>query len=90
MSRSAEAQGDVLFELNGSLQVGDVSVIHPGASTFRRAAAKTAGGAAAHHSKQKRCQYGRQGFTGYVAVPGNVRPLRQTFFVKPVMISLPA
>jgi hypothetical protein len=32
------------------LQVGDLSVIHPGASTFRRAAANTAGTAAAHTS----------------------------------------
>jgi hypothetical protein len=47
----AEARGDVLFKLNGFLQLGDVSVIHPGTSTFRRAAANTAGAAAAHCDK---------------------------------------
>jgi hypothetical protein len=59
----AKARGDVLFELNGSLQVGDVSVIHPGASSFRRAAANSAGAAAAHRDEQKRRQYRRQGST---------------------------
>jgi hypothetical protein len=52
----AEALGDVLFELNSALQVGEVSVIHPGASSFRCAAANTPGAAAAHHDEQKRHQ----------------------------------
>jgi hypothetical protein len=40
---NTEAQGGALFELGSKLQVGDVSIIHPGAHTFRRAAASTAG-----------------------------------------------
>jgi hypothetical protein len=64
-----EARGDVLFELNGSVQVGDVSVIHPGTSSFRRAAAHSAGAAAAHRNEQKRHHYRRQGSTGYLFVP---------------------
>jgi hypothetical protein len=64
-----EARGDVLFELNGTLRVGDVSVIHPGASSFRRAAANSAGAAAALRDEQKRRQYRLQGSTGYLFVP---------------------
>jgi hypothetical protein len=36
------------------LQVGDVSIIHPGASSSRRTAASTAGTAAAQRDEQKR------------------------------------
>jgi hypothetical protein len=60
----AKVRGDVPFELNGSLQVGDVPVIHPVASTFCRAAANTAGAAAAHRGMQKRRQYRLQGSAG--------------------------
>jgi hypothetical protein len=51
------------------LQVGDVSVIHPGTSTFHRTAANTAGATLAHHDKQKRWQYRRQGSMGCLFVP---------------------
>jgi hypothetical protein len=51
------------------LQVGDVSAIHPGASTSRHAAASTAGAAAAHREEQKRRQYRRQRSTEYLFVP---------------------
>jgi hypothetical protein len=51
------------------LQVGDVSAIHTGASTFRCAAENTAGAAAARLDEQKRGQYRFQGSTGYLIVP---------------------
>jgi hypothetical protein len=65
----AEPRGDVLFEINGSLQVGDISAIHPGARKFRRAAANTAGAAVAYVNEQKRRQHRRQGPTRYLFVP---------------------
>jgi hypothetical protein len=46
-----------LFELGGTLQVRDVSIIRPGTSSFRRAAAATAGAAAALCDQQKCPQY---------------------------------
>jgi hypothetical protein len=61
----AEAWGDFVFELNGSLQVGNVFVFYPDANF----AANTACGAAAHRDKQKRRQYRCQGSTGYLFVP---------------------
>jgi hypothetical protein len=38
----AEARGDILYVLTNELQVGDVSVVHPGAAQYLRAAAATA------------------------------------------------
>jgi hypothetical protein len=49
-----EARGDPLFELSGSLQVGDVSIIHPDTSALRHAGANTDGAAVAHRDEQKR------------------------------------
>jgi hypothetical protein len=55
----AEARRDVLFELDGTLQVGDLSIVYPGAHTFRQAAARTVGAAAdvceKHHQGSMRC-----------------------------------
>jgi hypothetical protein len=43
----AGARGDLLFSLEGEQWVGDVSIIHPGAATYRAAAAQTDGSSAA-------------------------------------------
>jgi hypothetical protein len=52
--------------------VGDVSIIHPGAATYRRAAAATAGAAAAIRDQQKRTQYRNYGDTAFRFVPLSV------------------
>jgi hypothetical protein len=43
----AEARGDILYVLTNELQVGDLSVVHPGAARYCRAAAATPGAATA-------------------------------------------
>jgi hypothetical protein len=60
----AEARRDVLFELDGMLQVGDVSIVYPGAHTFRQAAARTVGAAADVCDKKH-----HQGSIGCLSVP---------------------
>jgi hypothetical protein len=47
------ARRDLLFSLEGQQCLGDVSVIHPGASTYCVVAAKTNGGAAARRDAAK-------------------------------------
>jgi hypothetical protein len=51
------ARGDLLFSLEGQQCVGEVSVIHPGASTYFAVAAKTDGGAAALRDAAKTALY---------------------------------
>jgi hypothetical protein len=53
----AKARGDILYVLTNELQVGDVSVVHPGAARYRRAAAATPGAAAVQRDAEKRARY---------------------------------
>jgi hypothetical protein len=63
------ARGDILFVLDAELCVADVSIIHPGASTYRQAAAATAGAAAAIRDTAKRAQYRTGELSAYRFVP---------------------
>jgi hypothetical protein len=65
----ARACGDLLFSLEGQQCVGDVSVIHPGASTYCAVAAKTDGGAAARRDAAKTALYRGYGAGYYRFVP---------------------
>jgi hypothetical protein len=66
-------RGDILLVLQSALTVTDISVIHPAARTYVRAAAATAGSAAAVRDQQKRARYDRGGDTGgYAFVPLSV------------------
>jgi hypothetical protein len=65
----ARACGDLLFSLEGQQCVGDVSVIHPGASTYCAVAAKTDGGAAARRDAAKTALYRGYGAGCYRFVP---------------------
>jgi hypothetical protein len=61
--------GDILAMLPRRLTVADVSVIHPGADTYVRAAASTAGSAAKTRDAQKYAKYNRAGSAVYRMVP---------------------
>jgi hypothetical protein len=68
----AEARGDILYVLTNELQVGDVSVVHPGAALYRRAAAATPGAAAAQRDAEKRAQYRQDEWDAYRSTPLSV------------------
>jgi hypothetical protein len=53
----AEAQGDILYLLTNELQVGDVSVVHTGATRYHQALAAISGAAAAQRDTEKWVQY---------------------------------
>jgi hypothetical protein len=53
----AKSQGDILHVLTNEVQVGDLSLIHPGAAQYRRAAAATSGAAVGQRDNEKRAQY---------------------------------
>jgi hypothetical protein len=65
----AGARANLLFSLEGEQWVGDVSIIHPGAATYRAATAQTDGGAAARRGVEKTSQYWRYGPGCYHVVP---------------------
>jgi hypothetical protein len=65
----AGARGNLLFSLEGEQWVGDVSIIHPGAATYRAAAAQTDGSAAARRDVEKTSHYRRYGAGCYHVVP---------------------
>jgi len=71
-SRNAGDRGDILLALQRALTVGDVSVIHPAAQTYARAAARTAGSAAAVRDRQKRARYDQAVNGSYAFVPLSV------------------
>jgi hypothetical protein len=68
----AEARGDILYVLTNELQVGDVSVVHPGAERYRRAAAATPGAAAAQRDAEKRARYRQDEWGAYRFTPLSV------------------
>lgn len=61
--------GDILAMLPHRLTVTDVSVIHPGADTYVRAASSSAGSAARTRDAQKFAHYSRAGSAVYRMVP---------------------
>jgi hypothetical protein len=61
----AEAQGDILCVLTNELQVGDVSVVHPGPAWYRRAAA-------AQRDAEKWAQYRQDEWGAYRFTPLSV------------------
>jgi hypothetical protein len=63
------ARGDLLFSLEGQQCVGDVSVIHPGASTYCAVAAKTDGSTATRRDADKTALYRGYGAGCYRFVP---------------------
>jgi hypothetical protein len=63
------ARRDLLFSLEGQQCVGDVSVIHPGASTYCAVAAKTDGGAATRQDADETALYRGYGAGCYRFVP---------------------
>jgi hypothetical protein len=71
----AEARGDILYVLTNEHQVGDVSVVHPGAAPYRRAAAATHGAAAAQRDTEKRAQYEQDEWDAYRFTLLSVEPL---------------
>jgi hypothetical protein len=52
-----EDRGDILTILPSGLVVADVSIVHPAATSYSRAAARTVGAAAASRDALKRRQY---------------------------------
>jgi hypothetical protein len=66
------ARGDILYALDSALTVADVSVVHPAAPTYRQAASRDAGAAAAHRDRSKREQYERADPQGYAFIPLSV------------------
>jgi hypothetical protein len=69
-----KAKPGVLFHMGSSLQVGDVSIVHPGCLRTGPAAPATSGAAVTLHNAQKLCQYRSQDSTGYKFVPLTNRP----------------
>jgi hypothetical protein len=65
----AEAQGDILYVLTNELQVGDLSVVHPGAARSRRAASATPRAAATQRDTEKRVQYHQDEWGAYHFTP---------------------
>jgi hypothetical protein len=63
----AEPRGDILYVLTNELQVGDVSVVHPGAARYRRAAAATA-----QRDAEKRARYRQDEWGAYLFTPLSV------------------
>jgi hypothetical protein len=63
-----DSRGDILLVLPSGVTVADVSVIHPAASTYVRAA-RTEGGAAAAREQAKRARYETADPGGYAFVP---------------------
>jgi hypothetical protein len=65
-------RGDILLALRSALTIADVSVIHPAASTYVAAAARTTGSAAAVRDRHKQARYDRGDAGGYAFVPLSV------------------
>jgi len=65
-------RGDILLALPNALTVADVSVIHPAARTYMRAAAAATGSAAAVRDRQKTARCDREDMGGYAFVPLSV------------------
>jgi hypothetical protein len=59
----AEAREDILYVLTNELQVGDVSVVHPGTARYRRAAAATAQRDAEKRARYRQDEWGAYRFT---------------------------
>lgn len=64
-----QSRGDILLALRNALTVADVSVIHPAADTYVRAAARTEGSAAAARDQAKRRSYEMNDPNGYAFTP---------------------
>jgi hypothetical protein len=71
VANSPESRGDILMVLPDGLTVTDVSVIHPAAASYVRAA-RVEGGAAASRDQVKRAQYSSADPNGYAFVPLSV------------------
>jgi hypothetical protein len=71
------ARKDLLSSLEGEQCIGNVSIMHPGAATYRTAAAQTDGGAAARRDVDKTSQYGGYGPGCYHFVPLTVGTYRR-------------
>ena len=67
----SDNRGDVLV-ITKVLTILDVSVIHPGASSYAEKAAKQPGYAADLRADQKRKKYSGAGYEGYTFVPFSV------------------
>ena len=67
-ARHTESRGDILLVLPDGLTVTDVSVVHPCASTYVRAA-RVAGGAAVVRDAAKQAKYQTADPSGYAFVP---------------------
>jgi hypothetical protein len=77
------SHGDLLFSPEGQQCVGDVSVIHPGASTYCAVAAETDGGAATQRDADKTALYRGYGAGCYRFVPLTLEALSR--LGKPLM-----
>lgn len=71
-SQRDESRGDILMVMPDALQVVDISVIHPAASSHRDTAAAAAGNAAAKRDREKRQRYQLADPTGYAFTPFSV------------------
>jgi hypothetical protein len=71
-SGNAGDRGDILLAMQSALTVADISVVHPAARTYVRAAAATAGSAAALRDRDKKARYERGDTGGYAFVPLSV------------------
>lgn len=67
-----ESRGDILFVLPEAVTVGDISVVHPAASTYVLGASRTDGSAAAARDRLKRDRYQTADPTGYAFTPISV------------------
>ena len=63
------SRGDILLALSSALTVADVSIVHPAADTYVRAAANAAGSAAAVRDQAKRARYETDDPHGYAFIP---------------------
>jgi hypothetical protein len=68
-----EAHVDILYVFQDRLTVGDVAVIHPGSSTYRRSAAQRPGAAAAHCNAAKITKLRRREDARYTFVPMSIK-----------------
>jgi hypothetical protein len=66
------SRGDILYEVTNELQVGDVSIVHPGAARYRRAANATPGAAAAQRDTEKQALYRQDEWGTYRCMPLSV------------------
>ena len=67
-----DSRGDLLLILPSGLTVVDISVIHPAAASYVRAAARSAGSAAATRDARKRALYRTADPNGYAFTPLSV------------------